>query len=53
MVLCGVWQALMARMPSSYLYDAELQLFVSDLEEHEAFKRGKATVRQASGEGSG
>lgn len=39
-------QALMGRVPSSYAYDAELQLFVADLEEHEAFKRGKATCRQ-------
>ena len=38
----------MARIPPGLVYDAELQLFVADVDEHEAYKRGKATNRQVN-----
>ena len=36
----------MARVPDDMGYDQELQIFVKDFEDHDAYKRGKATFRQ-------
>ena len=38
--------ALMARVPPGFGYDEDLKVFVSNLEEHEAYKRGRAVDRQ-------
>jgi len=38
--------ALMARLRPGLAYDEEMKVFVYDLEEHEAFRRGKAVDRQ-------
>ena len=37
--------ALMARVPSGMAYDEEMKVFVTDLESHEAYRRGKAVER--------
>lgn len=42
--------ALMQRVPSLGAYDAELKIFVQDIEAHEAFKRGRAVDRQDKGD---
>ena len=36
----------MSRVPEGFSYDSEFNVFVKDLEEHEAYKRGRATQRQ-------
>jgi hypothetical protein len=38
--------AIMQRMPSGVAYDEEMKVFVTDIETHEAFRRGKAVERQ-------
>lgn len=38
--------AIMQRMPSGIAYDEEMKVFVTDIETHEAFRRGKAVERQ-------
>ena len=42
--------ALMQRVPATGAYDDELKIFVSDIDAHEAFKRGRAVDRQDKGE---
>eukprot|EP00601_Ochromonadales_sp_CCMP2298_P021879 CAMPEP_0173319452 /NCGR_PEP_ID=MMETSP1143-20121109/28239_1 /TAXON_ID=483371 /ORGANISM="non described non described, Strain CCMP2298" /LENGTH=243 /DNA_ID=CAMNT_0014262847 /DNA_START=91 /DNA_END=820 /DNA_ORIENTATION=+ len=38
--------ALIARLPSGYAYDEEMKVFVADMDAHDAFRRGRAVVRQ-------
>jgi len=38
--------ALMQRLPSGLTYDEDMKVFVSDVEAHEAYRRGKAVDRQ-------
>jgi len=38
--------ALMSRVPQGIAYDEEMKLFVFDLENHEAYRRGKAVTRE-------
>lgn len=45
-VLAYYFPALMQRIPSGLAYDEELKVFVTDLEAHNAYKRGKAIERQ-------
>jgi hypothetical protein len=48
----GGRQALMGRIPDSFTFDTEMQIFVKDVEHHEAYKRGKAVPRQVGACGS-
>jgi hypothetical protein len=45
-VLGYFFPVLMQRLPPGIAYDEELKIFVSDIEAHEAYKRGKACERQ-------
>jgi hypothetical protein len=38
--------ALMQRVPAGFGYDEEMKIFVADLEEHDAYRRGRAVDRQ-------
>jgi len=38
--------ALMARLPDGMAFDEQMKLFVVDMEEHDAFRRGRAVDRQ-------
>lgn len=38
--------ALLQRIPPGYAYDEEMKVFVSNLEEHDAYRRGRAVDRQ-------
>lgn len=42
--------ALMQRIPPSGAYDDELKIFITDIDAHEAFKRGRAVDRQDKGD---
>jgi len=39
-------QVLMSRIPDGFGYDKELNVFIKDVDMHDAYKRGKATARQ-------
>lgn len=39
-------QVVMSRVPPGVSYDNDLQVFVKDRDDHEAYKRGKVTSRQ-------
>mmetsp|Transcript_28473 Transcript_28473/g.64496 ORF Transcript_28473/g.64496 Transcript_28473/m.64496 type:complete len:821 (-) Transcript_28473:7-2469(-) len=45
-VLGYYFPALIARLPSGYAYDEEMKVFVADMDAHDAFRRGRAVVRQ-------
>ncbi len=45
-VLAYFFPAVMQRIPKDIFFDQELQIFVHDLETHDAYKRGKAVDRQ-------
>jgi hypothetical protein len=45
--------ALTQRVSSKMAYDEELQIFVTDLDAHEAYKRGRSVSRQDKGGSSG
>lgn len=45
-VLAYYFPAMMQRIPSGLAYDEELKVFVTDIEAHNAYKRGKAVERQ-------
>lgn len=45
-VLGYYFPALMQRLPAGLAYDEDLQVFVTDIEAHNAYKRGKAVDRQ-------
>lgn len=38
--------ALLQRIPPGFAYDEEMKVFVADLEEHDAYRRGRAVDRQ-------
>lgn len=44
--------AVMQRLPAGYMYDEELKIFVSNYEQHDAYKRGRAVDRQDKASGS-
>lgn len=48
-VLGYYFPALMLRLPSGLAYDEDMKVFISDLEGHEEFRRGKAVERQDKG----
>ena len=52
-VLGYYFPCLMQRLPAGIGYDEELKVFVSDIESHEAFKRGRAIDRQDKGGSKG
>lgn len=45
-VLAYYFPMLMQRLPGGLAYDEEMKVFVTDIETHEAYRRGKAVERQ-------
>ena len=45
-ILAYFFPAILRRIPGSYGYDQELQIFVYDMQLHESYKRGRAVSRQ-------
>jgi hypothetical protein len=48
-VLEAFFPALMLRLPRGLAYDDDMKVFITDLEGHEEFRRGKAVERQDKG----